>query len=106
MPPIKRPASLNNIIPAGRINANGQRILKYFQRFENFPLASSPNGSLFNHESQASAGYPRKEHNIRLDYNLSDNTRMFVRYTRDADRQILPYGLGWTGGANQCRSII
>lgn len=91
----------NNIIPANRFNSNGQSILKYFQRFENTPLATSPNGSLFNHSSQSSAGYPRKEANIRLDYNVTENHRMYVRYTRDADRQILPYGLGWTGGANQ-----
>ncbi|HWQ34639.1 MAG TPA: carboxypeptidase regulatory-like domain-containing protein [Blastocatellia bacterium] len=91
----------NNVIPASRINANGQAILKYFNRFENTPLSASPNGALFNHASQASAGYPRREYNLRLDYNVSDSTRMYIRYTRDADQQILPYGLGWTGGANQ-----
>src|SRR5262249_24384588 len=92
----------NNVIPANRITANGQAILKYFQRFENTPLATSnATGSLFNHASQASAGYPRKEFNIRVDYNVTENTRMYIRYTRDADKQILPYGLGWTGGSNQ-----
>lgn len=87
-----------NKIPAGRISTNGQAILKYFNRFENSSLAASP---LFNHQSQFSAGYPRKEYNIRVDYNMTENTRMYVRYTRDADQQLLPYGLGWTGGANQ-----
>jgi carboxypeptidase family protein/TonB-dependent receptor-like protein len=91
----------NNIIPQGSIDPNGQAILRYFNQFENTPLAASTNGSLFNHSSQASAGYPRREYNIRVDYNLSENTRMFVRYTRDADQQVLPYGLGWTGGANR-----
>ncbi len=92
----------NNVIPANRINPNGQAILKYFQKYENTPLATSnATGSLFNHASQASAGYPRKEFNIRVDYNVTENTRMYIRYTRDADKQILPYGLGWTGGANQ-----
>ena len=75
--------------------------MKYFQRFDNSPLSASPNGALFNHQSQASAGYPRKEWNLRFDYNMTDNTRMYIRYTRDADQQFLPYGLGWTGGANQ-----
>jgi hypothetical protein len=90
-----------NMIPAGLITANGQAILKYFSNFSNFPLASSPSGARFNHQSQFSAGYPRKEYNLRFDYNLSENTRMYVRYTRDADQQLLPYGLGWTGGNNQ-----
>ena len=48
-----------------------------------------------------SVSYPRKENSIRLDYNLSDNTQDYVRYTRDSDQQIMPYGLGWTGGNNQ-----
>jgi hypothetical protein len=90
-----------NIIPTGLITANGQAILKYFNRFSNSPLAASPNGARFNHQSQFSAGYPRKEYNLRFDYNMSDSTRMYVRYTRDADQQLLPYGLGWTGGNNQ-----
>jgi hypothetical protein len=80
------------------ISQNGQAILRYFNQFQNTSLSASP---LFNHQSQFSAGYPRKEFNIRLDYNLSESTRMYVRYTRDADQQLLPYGLGWTGGANQ-----
>lgn len=92
---------LNNIIPASRFNSSGQALLRWLNKFENFPIGGSPSGSLYNHSSAFSAGYPRKEWNIRLDYNITDNHRAFVRYTRDADRQILPYGLGWTGGNNQ-----
>jgi hypothetical protein len=90
-----------NVICPNRITANGQAILKYFNKFDNTPLGGPQNGFRFNHQSQFSAGYPRKEYNLRFDYNLSENTRMYVRYTRDADQQLLPYGLGWTGGANQ-----
>jgi hypothetical protein len=90
-----------NVICSNRFSANGVAVLSYFNKFENFPLASSPNGARFNHQSQFSAGYPRKEYNLRFDYNLSESTRMYVRYTRDADQQLLPYGLGWTGGNNQ-----
>jgi hypothetical protein len=82
-------------------NANGVALLRYLNSFENFPIGSSPNGARFNHSSQFSANYPRKEYNIRVDYNATENTRIFARYTRDADQQILPYGLGWTGGNNQ-----
>lgn len=87
-----------NMIPANRISPNGKAILNYFNQFATPGLAANP---LFNHQSASSAGYPRREFNIRLDYNLSESTRMYVRYTRDADQQMLPYGLGWTGGANQ-----
>src|SRR5262249_36331700 len=89
-------------IPANLINPNGQKILNLFRKFENLPLnASGINGLRYNHNSQESVSYPRKETSIRVDYNLSDNTKTYVRYTRDADQQIMPYGLGWTGGNNQ-----
>lgn len=90
-----------NIIPPNRINPNGTAILNLFRRFENTPLGGPDNGYRYNHNSQLSVSYPRRENSIRLDYNLSENTRMYIRYTRDADQQIMPYGLGWTGGANQ-----
>jgi carboxypeptidase family protein/TonB-dependent receptor-like protein len=94
----------DNKIPIGRINANGgngQKILKLFNKFDNTTLGGALNGFRFNHNSQLSVSYPRKETSIRVDYNLSDNTKAYVRYTRDADKQVMPYGLGWTGGNNQ-----
>jgi hypothetical protein len=92
---------LNNTIPTNRITPSGQALLRTFSRFANADLAASPNGAQFNHNSQQSVSYPRKENSIRLDYNATEKTRMYIRYTRDADQQIMPYGLGWTGGANQ-----
>ena len=91
----------NNIIPTNRINPDGQNILKKFGSFANVPNFNTPANYVFNHQSQASAGYPRREYSVRVDANITENTRTFVRYTRDADQQILPYGLGWTGGSNQ-----
>ncbi len=91
----------NNQIPANRINPNGQKILNLFRKFENTPLGGAQNGFRFNHNSQSSVSYPRKETSIRIDYNLSENTKTYIRYTRDADKQVMPYGLGWTGGNNQ-----
>src|SRR5262245_12580307 len=89
-----------NIIPQDRFNSNGLKILQFFNKFENTPLNSGANAFLWNHNSQQSISYPRRENSIRVDYNLSDNTRAYVRYTRDADQQVMPYGLGWTGGNN------
>jgi len=91
----------NDTIPANRINPNGQAILRKFGQFGNFANFNTPGNFTFNHQSQASAGYPRREYSIRVDANITENTRTFIRYTRDADQQNLPYGLGWTGGNNQ-----
>ena len=87
---------LGNRIPANRIDPSGQAILKLFNKHTNIDSAMP----LFNHESQQSAGYPRREENIRIDYNVTNDTRVFARYTRDNDQQILPYGVGWTSGQN------
>jgi len=91
-----------NVICPNRFDSNGRKILSLFQqRFENTPLGGAQNGFRYNHNSQLSVSYPRKETSVRVDYNLSDNTKAYVRYTRDADKQVMPYGLGWTGGNNQ-----
>ncbi|NOT60647.1 MAG: TonB-dependent receptor [Acidobacteria bacterium] len=100
--PVSGQPFANNIIPANRIDPNGQKILNLFRKFENLPLdPAGINALRYNHNSQLSVSYPRKENSIRLDYNVTDNTKAYVRYTRDADQQIMPYGLGWTGGNNQ-----
>ncbi len=90
-----------NIIPTNRINLSGQKILQLFRPFENTPLGGVDNAYRYNHNSQLSISYPRKENSIRVDYNLSETTRAYIRYTRDTDQQIAPYGIGWTGGNNQ-----
>ncbi len=86
-----------NVIPANRLNPNGVAILRKFAGYAN----AEGRLPLFNHVSQFSVSYPRREKNIRLDYNVSDSTRAFIRYTRDSEVQVMPYGLGWTGGNNQ-----
>jgi hypothetical protein len=91
-------SSNNNTIPAARINPNGTKILQLFRKFENTPLGGADNGYRFNHNSQLSVSYPRSENSIRFDYNMTDNHKLYVRYTRDKDHQVMPYGLGWTGG--------
>lgn len=86
----------NNRIPAERFNQSGQNILRLFNRFVNSP----ENMPLFNHNSQESSGYPRRQENIRVDYQLSEKTTVFARFTQDTDEQVLPYGVGWTSGQN------
>lgn len=94
--PVTKAPFPGNIIPSARFSQSGQAILKLFNRAENVTGGSLP----YNHSSSSSIGYPRRENSIRVDYNLSEKTRMFVRYTRDSDQQIQPYGNGWTSGQN------
>ena len=86
----------NGIIPQNRWNPSGLSLLRLFNSFENSP-GTYPT---FNHNSQQSISYPRRQETIRIDYNVTDNTRIFGRYTQDSDSQVMPYGLGWTSGQN------
>lgn len=93
-----------NRIPANRINPNGQAILRKFGSFAGgIGTFNTPANFGFNHQSQASAGYPRREYSIRVDANVTENTRTFVRYTRDADQQFLPYGLAGRAATTRFR---
>ncbi len=83
-----------NVIPANRINPNGQAILRKFASFANFNQGLP----VINHNSVVSSIYPRRQYNIRVDANITDNTHAFIRYTRDADKKTGPFGFGWIGG--------
>jgi outer membrane receptor protein involved in Fe transport len=85
-----------NKIPANRINPSGQNILKLFNKYVNM----AEKMPLFNHQSQESINYPRREENVRVDYNITEDLRVFARFTQDSDQQIMPYGVGWTSGQN------
>jgi hypothetical protein len=86
-----------NQIPANRINPIAQKFL-------DFPMFAAPTtAGAFqqqNFNSNASTGGDNDQINIRGDYNMSDNNRLMLRYTRWRS-QNLPvdvYGNGATNG--------
>jgi hypothetical protein len=86
----------DNKIPASRLSPSGVAILKLFNKYVN----ASQFMPLFNHNSQQSISYPRRQDNLRVDYRLGNKTTLFVRLTQDSDQQVMPYGVGWTSGQN------
>ena len=75
----------NNIIPPSMIYAPGQALLNIY------PLPNT-NGTGYNFSSQLSSNLPRREDLLRLDYNLSQNVRVFGHWIGNVFPQILPYG--------------
>src|SRR5882672_11030071 len=73
-----------NRIPSGRINPIARGVLNLV------PLGNVPGNSITNLGNLASTGATRKftdffpQETARVDYNISDSTRMFVRYSRNA----------------------
>ncbi len=86
----------DNKIPTSRITQSGQNSLKVFNKYVN----ASQFLPRFNHNSQESISYPRRQDNIRVDYRLGNKTTIFGRFTQDQDQQVMPYGVGWTSGQN------
>ena len=46
----------------------------------------------FNFTSSVSTQYPRREDILRIDYNITDRTRLSARYTNNAEKRLLAYG--------------
>jgi len=75
-----------NIIPRDRWFKDGQAILNLY------PLPNVPDNPQYNFISQSSSQYPRRELILRLDYNLTEKTRLSFRGVTNNDKQLLPYG--------------
>lgn len=74
-----------NIIPSQCFYGGGQILSIY-------PLPNVGGNSQFNYTSQRSSTYPRQEDILRLDYVLSDKTRISGRFIRNSDEQLFSYG--------------
>ncbi|HKX30560.1 MAG TPA: carboxypeptidase regulatory-like domain-containing protein [Blastocatellia bacterium] len=76
----------NNQIPANRFFESGQAILNLF------PLPNTDGGNRYNYTSAVSTQYPRREDILRMDWNISDRTRLTGRFTRNVEKRLLSYG--------------
>lgn len=85
-----------NILPAAEVTAPGQDLINHTYLYPT-PGYYDPRGGanmLFHH------AYPenRIENTIRIDYNLTQNTRAFLRLAQNSDHEYYPYGLWWGSG--------
>jgi hypothetical protein len=76
----------NNVIPASRINADGQKILNFY------PTPNVPIDPQFNYQTQVSDTFPRRENIYRGDYNISDKWRFYSRFIKTKSEQDRAYG--------------
>lgn len=74
-------------IPPARFSPDGQRILNFYPT----PNAEGRDPS-FNHQTQISHAFPRREETYRGDYNISEKWRVYSRFLRTRSEQNMPYG--------------
>ncbi len=84
--PITRQPYPGNVIPRGDWFSSGQPILNMY------PLPNVTGNPSFNYTSAISTEYPRREDNLRLDWQVTDRTRITARYTNNAEKRLLAYG--------------
>ncbi|MEM4303428.1 MAG: acyl-CoA dehydrogenase family protein, partial [Candidatus Caldarchaeum sp.] len=84
--PTTRQPYPNNIIPRNDWFAGGQAILKMYPQ----PNVTGRND--FNYTSSISTQYPRREDILRVDWNISEATRLSARYTNNKEERLLAYG--------------
>jgi hypothetical protein len=87
----------NGIIPASEIDRGGKALLN------TLPLPNTdPNVSGgFNYADDLLVDQPNHQALARLDFNLSDNTKMFLRYNMQRETQPFVIGLWWRNRADQ-----
>jgi hypothetical protein len=84
--PFTRQPYTGNKIPIGDWYSSGQAILNLF------PLPNVTGNPQYNYTSSVSTLYPRREDILRIDYNITDRTRLSARYTNNAEKRLLAYG--------------
>lgn len=95
--PAQSPTNLNlpnGIIPASQIDKNGAALMKLLPLPNADPTATG--GS--NYVNQIVFNQNSRQWFTRVDYNISDNTKLFVRYNFQNERQLFPIGLWWRNG--------
>ena len=84
------------IIPTSQIDPGGQAMMKLLPRPNADPNATGG----YNYVKQIVFPQNSLQWMSRVDYNFSDNTKLFVRYNLQAEEQQFPVGLWWRN-ANQ-----
>ena len=86
--PIKYPGG---IIPASMIDPNMQALMKLYPAPNANPNASGG----FNYVQAETFNQNNVQWMTRVDYSISDNTKLFVRYNLQRETQQFPVGLWW-----------
>ena len=62
------------------------------------PNATATTGSPYNYVQAEIFNQNNRQWTTRMDYNISDNTKVFVRYNYQREIQLFPVGLWWRNG--------
>jgi hypothetical protein len=84
----------NGIIPPSQIDPTGKALINLYPA----PNADPNQSGGFNYVRQIVFDQNSLQWMSRVDYSISDNTKLFVRYNMQRERQLFPIGLWWRNG--------
>ena len=84
----------NGIIPASQIDPVGKALMNLLP----LPNANPNLTGGYNFATQAVFNQNSRQLNTKVDFNISDNTKLFVRYNFQNEKQLFPVGLWWRNG--------
>ena len=87
----------SGIIPANQIDAGGRALLNLYP----MPNADPAMTGGYNYFDNLLVDQNGTQFVTRVDVNVSDNTKMFLRYNRQREVQPFVIGLWWRNGENQ-----
>ena len=82
------------ILPASLVDPNMQALMKLFPQ----PNADANANGGFNYVQAETFNQNNTQWMSRVDYSISDNTKLFVRYNLQRETQLFPVGLWWRNG--------
>jgi hypothetical protein len=82
-------------IPAADMSKNMLALMKLYPA----PNANPSTTGGYNYVQSEIFGQPDDQWDTRVDYDISDNTKLFVRYNLQRETQQFPVGLWWTQGS-------
>jgi len=82
------------IIPASQLDPNMVNLMKLYPQANADPNATGG----YNYVQAENFNQNNTQWMTRLDYSISDNTKLFVRYNLQRETQLFPVGLWWRNG--------
>jgi len=82
------------IIPASQLDPNMVNLMKLYPAANSDPNATGG----YNYVQAETFNQNNTQWMTRLDYNISDNTKMYLRYNLQRETQLFPVGLWWRQG--------
>ncbi len=96
--PLNAAAFPNNVVPASRVDSNGQALLKVFPLPNFLDLATS--ARRYNYIFQETVENPKQTQTLRIDHNMSPKNQIFGSWSFRKDDQTAARGLGTSGTTN------